>query len=479
MGFKRFIAAVLVFVLAFANGPFVMGRAISKEEAKSLTKGIDVSYYNGDVNYKSVADQGYTSVMIRLGAGQSYTDPTFSNNYTAAKNAGLLRGAYYYSYATTVEQAMAEAERTLDLLDGRKLEFPVAFDIEEESAFETGMENCTAMVKAYCDIIKQAGYDPCVYASRDKLVNFIDYEQISGYKIWIANYECDYPDYPHPYWMWQYQHTSVPGANTQGGDCDQNIYYGEEFVEASEVTVSETNLEFKLGDDESYVKEADLTASVGPDNASNKHINWYSEDENIATVDQNGHITAVDNGTVNIVASSVNGVEGKCEVTVKTPSTAIEIVNEDLTIGKGETFSLSASLTPPNSTDGFYCKSSDEKVVYVNEDGTLTGKKKGEATITVTTDSGVTTEVVVTVKKAPWRVYHNKIIKFVNKGDTYNMDIKLPKNSASNYIDYYSRNTKIATIDEKGNIKAKKEGWVLIKAEAFNGKRTWTLLIVE
>ncbi len=477
--FRSLVAGVLTASLVFNGASALRSNAISDDEASAAIRGIDVSWYNGDVNYDKVADQGYSSVMIRIGAGKTYTDPTFDDNYKEAKRAGLLRGAYYYSYATTVDEAVAEAKRTLELLDGRKLEYPIAFDIEEKAAFDTGIENCTAMVKAYCSTIEQAGYEPCVYASRDKLVNFIDYDQISGYKIWIANYECDYPDYPHPYWMWQYQHKSVPGANTRAGDCDQNIYYGDNFVEATTVTVSDSSLELQLGEDESLVSEADISAVVGPDDASNKHINWRSEDESIATVDSKGHITAVDNGTVNIIASSVNGIEGVCEVKVTTPSTAIEIVNEDLTIGKGETITLSAALTPPNSTDGFYCKSSDERVVYVNEDGSLTGKKKGEATITVTTDSGKTTEVKVTVKKAPWRVYHNKIFKKVKVGDKYNMDIKLPKKSASNKIEYYSQKPGVAEIDDKGNIKANGTGWTLIKAEAFNGKRTWTLLIVE
>ncbi len=473
----RMLSAYVIIICLVINMCPVAVNAIDDQEAKSLTRGIDVSWFNREVDFKKVAKQGYKSVMIRIGAGSTYTDPNFDANYKNAGKAGLLRGIYYYSYATNVKEAKAEAKRTLALLDGRKLEFPIAFDIEEEAAFKTGKKNCSAMVKAYCEIIKKAGYDPAVYASTNSFKQYIDYDSISAYKIWIANYECDYPDYPHPYWMWQYQHKAVAGANTVGGDCDQNIYYGDSFVEATKVDISENKLDIQLG--EGLPFEADLSASVGPDDASNKHINWYSEDESIATVDQSGHVTALDNGTVNIVASSVNGVEAKCEVTVTTPSTAIDIITEDLTIGKGETIELSAALTPSNSTDAFYLKSSDESIVHVNEDGSLKGVKKGKATITATTDSGMTTEVEITVKKAPWRVYHNKLYKKIKVGETYNMDIRLPKKSYSNHIEYYSQNTKIAEIDDKGNITGKSEGWCLIKAEAFNGKRTWTLLVVE
>ena len=221
-----------------------------------------------------------------------------------------------------------------------------------------------------------------------------------------------------------------------------------------------------------------LTATVGAADASNKHVTFESENEKIATVDQKGNVTAVGNGTVTITAKTVNGIEAACKVTVTTPSTAVTIVNESLTIGKKENFSLKPAFVPENSTDKIHCQSSDDSIVRVEDDETLTGVKKGSAEITVTTDSGVTTQVTVTVKKAPWRLANGNWYKKMKVGESYKMDIKLPKGSASNQISYYSRNQYRVRVDEDGTVNALAAGWCLIRAKTYNGKKAWTLVHV-
>lgn len=447
--------------------------AVTEEEAANLEKGIDVSGFNGPVDYEKVKKKGYTYVMMRAGSGKSFVDSQFADNYGNAGDAGLKRGVYYYSYATNVQEAEAEAANCLSILDKRNLECPVAYDIEEEATFASG--NTTAIAMAFCEKIKNAGYEPMIYSSLNKLNEFFDYESISGYKIWIANYEVDYPDYPYTYWMWQYGIGNVPGANTGSGECDVNYIYNE-FVPADAVSVSQETMALELG--ANRVNTGALQASVGPDNASNKHINWRSENDQIATVDGAGNVVGVANGTVNIIASSVNGVEKACAVTVTTPATGVSFEENEMVIGKKETVTPNPTLQPETSTDVTHYTSSDEKIVKANEDGTITGVKPGEATITATTDSGVSTTFTVTVKKEPSRVSTGWFIKKMKVGETAKLTAKLPKKSASHDMIYYSRNINRVDMDEEGNMKAISVGWCLVKAEAYNGKKSWKLIHV-
>ena len=152
--------------------------AVTEEEAAATIKGIDVSEFNGLVDYEAVKKAGYSHVMVRSGAGKSYVDPNFTLNYGAAGAAGLQRGVYHYSYATTVEDAKEEAKACLKILDNRNLEYPVAYDIEEDAAFETGKDNVTAMAVTFCEIIAAAGYQPMIYASLNKLNDYFDYNSI-------------------------------------------------------------------------------------------------------------------------------------------------------------------------------------------------------------------------------------------------------------------------------------------------------------
>ena len=471
-GGRALILTIIIMILSVSAYPAL---AVTEEEAAATIKGIDVSEFNGLVDYEAVKKAGYSHVMVRSGAGKSYVDPNFTLNYGAAGAAGLQRGVYHYSYATTVEDAKEEAKACLKILDNRNLEYPVAYDIEEDAAFETGKDNVTAMAVTFCEIIAAAGYQPMIYASLNKLNDYFDYNSISKYKIWVANYDVDYPNYAYPYAMWQYKIGSVKGANTGGGECDVNYIY-EQFVEAASITVSQTELALEIG--EGRVSSATLSAVVGNPEATNKHVNWSSEDEKVAVVDANGVVAAIGNGTTNIVASTVNGITAKCAVTVTTPATAIAIGNKSLTIGKKETFSLIPQLTPETSTDATHYVSSDEKIVRVNDDGTLTGVAKGSAEITATTDSGVTTTVTVTVKKAPWKLSGVPLFHKMKVHDTYQMKCELPKDSASNQISYYSRNKYRVSVDENGKVEALKTGWCLLRAKTYNGKKEWMLVHV-
>ena len=197
---------------------------------------VDVSSYNGTVNWKKVKDQKINHAMLKIGSGingkrKGKEDPKFSSNFRNAGYAAIHRGIYYYSHALTVEDAKKEARHCLKLLkdhgiDPSDLDLPVAFDIEERAVFNTGKANTTAITKTFCEEIRKAGFDPMVYSGASALKNYFSYSIIKQYKIWVAHYtKAEAPSIPFPYQMWQYSSSeSVPGANTGSGRCDVNYY---------------------------------------------------------------------------------------------------------------------------------------------------------------------------------------------------------------------------------------------------------------
>ena len=135
---------------------------------------IDVSSYNGTVNWKKVKDQKINHAMLKIGSGidqnkKGSKDSRFSTNFRNAGYASIHRGIYYYSYAKTTQDAKKEAKHCLSLLKEQgitpeDLDLPVAFDIEEEATFQTGRSNVTAITTTFCDALKDAGYEPMVYS---------------------------------------------------------------------------------------------------------------------------------------------------------------------------------------------------------------------------------------------------------------------------------------------------------------------------
>ena len=138
-------------------------------------KGIDVSQWNGVIDYNKVKSAGVDFVIIRAGYGKyiSQKDPCFARNYSAAKAAGLKVGAYWYSYADTVEDAKKEAAVCLDVIKGKTFEFPIYFDLEEVKQFKKGIKFCSDVVTAFCTELEKAGYFAGLYCSTYYLNNYV------------------------------------------------------------------------------------------------------------------------------------------------------------------------------------------------------------------------------------------------------------------------------------------------------------------
>lgn len=157
-------------------------------------KGIDVSKWNGTIDWKRVAADGVHFAMIRAATGSKSgkinVDPKMDANINGAHVAGIKVGVYLYSYAYTVDAARKEAENLVKVLDKHKdkITWPVAYDIEESGqATDTRRATNTAQAKVFCDVVMAEGYNPILYANPNWLYNFIDAKTV-GVDVWLAHY---------------------------------------------------------------------------------------------------------------------------------------------------------------------------------------------------------------------------------------------------------------------------------------------------
>lgn len=175
--------------------------------------GIDVSSYQGIINWKKVKAAGVDYAIIRLGyrgygTGDIRLDDRYEANMTGAISAGIPVGVYFYSQAITVEEAEEEAQFVLNKLAGFNITYPVVFDMEEvddEDARTNPLTQAerTDITIAFCEKIKAAGYTPMVYGNIRWMIMHLDLARLEGYDKWFAQY-FKQPFFPYDFSMWQY-----------------------------------------------------------------------------------------------------------------------------------------------------------------------------------------------------------------------------------------------------------------------------------
>ena len=192
--------------------------------------GIDVSKWNGTIDWSAVKSSGVSYVIIRCGyrgssSGALIQDPMFKTNIKGALNAGLKVGVYFFSQATTEVEAVEEASMTLSLISGYNISFPVFLDVEASGGRGDSIsaDTRTKVCKAFCQTIQNSGYKAGIYANRTWLNSNINTGELTSYKIWLAQYAAT-PTYTRTrYDMWQYSSKgSVSGIS---GNVDMNISY--------------------------------------------------------------------------------------------------------------------------------------------------------------------------------------------------------------------------------------------------------------
>ena len=175
-----------------------------------LARGIDVSRWQGEINWSQVAADDVSFVMLGT-RSKGVVDPYFHRNIQQASAAGVKVGVYIYSLAVTVEMAEAEADFVLDLIHDYPVSYPVAFDMEDSTQGNLSKEELAAIANAFCKKISDFGYYPIVYANENWLKNKLDMS-LMDYPVWVARYSAR-PSYQNPV-MWQATSTgSVKGIN--------------------------------------------------------------------------------------------------------------------------------------------------------------------------------------------------------------------------------------------------------------------------
>ena len=158
-------------------------------------KVIDLSHHNSVSDFLAVKNAGIYGVILRVGHGReaSQKDRKFEELYAAAKAAGLHIGAYWYSYADSMEDAAREANACLTCVQGKQFDFPVYYDLEESRTAALGKAACTQLAVDFCTAMEQAGYWAGVYANTNWFTNYLDHSALSAkYTIWLADYRKAY-----------------------------------------------------------------------------------------------------------------------------------------------------------------------------------------------------------------------------------------------------------------------------------------------
>lgn len=195
--------------------------------------GVDVSSHQEVIDWQQVADAGIKFAFIRLGnrgyeSGKLSADAYAAANLTGAKEAGLLVGAYLFSQAVCVEEALEEAAFALEILDGAVLDLPLAYDWEyvNETARTANVDarTLTDCTQAFCQAVKQAGYDSMIYFNSYQATDLLYLNELEQYPWWLAMYDISM-EFPCKVDLWQYTKTgSVPGIT---GNADVNLMFTE------------------------------------------------------------------------------------------------------------------------------------------------------------------------------------------------------------------------------------------------------------
>ena len=244
---RQFFADTNTLKTGAAGGNVEVSVLVSKEELElsdegrikyigdsddiKITRGIDISRTQGDIDFYKVKSEGIDFVMIRVGLrgsveGRILEDDYFKTNVTDALKADLKVGVYFYSQAINTEEAVEEAEYVIKQIANYDITYPVAIDLEQTTSTDARTSKLTkkdysAISAAFCDRISEEGYTPIIMGAIRTFIDFLEPESLGKYPIWVSYY--DFPQYyPYEYRMWQYSRNGrVDGVNT---DVNLNVY---------------------------------------------------------------------------------------------------------------------------------------------------------------------------------------------------------------------------------------------------------------
>ena len=374
-------------------------------ELKPIEKGIDVSKWNGDIDWKSVKDAGADYVIIRAGFGSSTVDEKFYQNIKGARDAGLKIGIYWFSYATSVEKAKAEAQKCIEVISEFKenITYPVFFDYEyasrdyaEKQGVTVTKELATEMANTFINTIKSAGYPTGLYTNKDFGNKYFSEDIINSNNLWVAQY-ANKNTYGRAYDMWQYtEKGKIAGVS---GDVDLN------YTCLIPEGVNINNDDITDGNENNDNVNDDTTG--GNENNDNVNDDTTSGNENNDNVNDD---TNTENNPSTVIEKGVTTENLNLRVEASTSSKIIT------TIPKGKTIEIVEKLN-----SGWYKVNYNGKTGYVSSSYvSINGSTENKPSIV--TEKGVTTANLNLRVKASTS---SKIITTIPKGQTIEIIEKL------------------------------------------------------
>lgn len=192
------------------------------EEFRAGVKGIDVSVWQGVIDWKKVKESGVKFAIIRSSVGDK-TDKMFDYNITEAQKVGINVGVYHYCYALNVEEARQEAQLFIETIKPYQINYPVMFDFEDNTQIKLGKEKLTEIAEVFLGELKAAGYYPMIYSYKNWLENLLDMDKLSEYEVAVAEWNVPISTYTGAYGIWQY--TCKGKISGIEGDVDLDICY--------------------------------------------------------------------------------------------------------------------------------------------------------------------------------------------------------------------------------------------------------------
>ena len=200
---------------------------VAKHKTENTKIGLDVSKWQGDINFQKVRDAGVEFVFIRIGTqkgikGEYVIDPKFEQNIKGFQSVGIPVGVYFYTYASSLKEAEQDAKWVIKQLKPYKIELPVVYDWENWSfyqEFNKSFYNLTQMANKYMSTLEKAGYKAMLYSSK----NYLEKVWLpTKYPVWLAHY-TEQTTYEGDYYVWQL--CSDGRVDGIYGDVDINVMY--------------------------------------------------------------------------------------------------------------------------------------------------------------------------------------------------------------------------------------------------------------
>ena len=339
-----------------------------------LEKGIDVSKWNGNVDWDKVKADGIDYVIIRAGYGNSNVDPYFKSHIEGASKAGLKIGIYWFSYATSVEKAKEEAAKCLETIAPykNKISYPVFYDFEYASVdYATKMgvkitkDLSSKMANVFLNEIKNAGYINGIYTNKDFGDRYFDEDILYNNYLWVAQYASTCT-YPRPYMMWQFtEKGTINGIGTPSNPVyfDVNYTYLKPYTDEIINGVPESKIDLSSATVNSIDSQTYTGSSIEPSvtvtlNGKTLKLNedytlTYSNNVNVGTatitINGIGNYTGSKKINFNIVpkkldisSATVNSIGSKTYTgaSIK-PSVTVTLNNKTLKLNKDYTVSYS------------------------------------------------------------------------------------------------------------------------------------------